>query len=310
MARYPLSCSVVVPVYNSEHTLAELVSRLKRVLTELCPAYEIILVNDGSRDGSWVRIQELVKQNKGVVGISMMRNYGQHNALLCGVRAARCDLVVTMDDDLQHPPEEIDKLLARLNEGYDVVYGLPKTLPHTFLRNLSSRLTKRLLAFVMGIPTVRDIGSFRAFRTRLRKAFETYQSSSLILDVLLAWGTTNFGSVVVDENPRQAGRSNYSFGMLFAQAMLILVGYSTMPLRVASMMGFVFTLFGLAIFLYVVVLYFTSGSIPGFPFLASIISIFSGMQLFALGIFGEYLARMYDRSMDRPTYVVSENIGQ
>lgn len=300
------TCSIVVPVYNSQSTLNELVTRLGKVLESLTSQFEVILINDGSRDSSWEEIRRLSRDFPWVKGINMMRNYGQHNAILCGVRAARFDVVVTMDDDLQHPPEEIHKLLDKLAEGYDVVYGLPQKLPHAFWRNVFSKLTKRILSLVMGIPTVRDIGAFRAFRTNLRRAFEAFQSPTVILDVLLSWATTSFATTMVDENQREVGTSNYNFAKLFSQAMLILTGYSTAPLRFVSILGFSFTIFGLVLFLYVMVLYFTAGSIPGFPFLSSIISLFSGAQLFALGIFGEYLARIFDRSMERPSYVIGE----
>ncbi len=302
------SCSVVVAVYNSELTLEPLVSQLGEVLPTVAAAYEVILVNDGSRDCSWERICDLSQRYAWVRGINMMRNYGQHNALLCGLRAARSVVVITMDDDLQHPPREIPKLLTHLDEDHDVVYGFPRKLPHSLWRNLFSRMTKRTLAFVMGIKTVSEISAFRAFRTDLREAFTTYQSSGVIIDVLLSWGTTRFTSIPVDEEPRQVGQSNYNFSKLVAQALLILTGYSTIPLRLASYVGFGFTLFGLLVFLYVLYIYFAAGSIPGFPFLASIISLFSGVQLFTLGIFGEYLARVFDRSMDRPTYVIGEQV--
>jgi len=300
-------CSVIIPVYNGADTLPELIDRLEKVISCLCPEFEAILVNDGSRDHSWQVIQDLSVKHRWVMGINMRRNYGQHNALLCGVRAAQYPVCITMDDDLQHLPEEIGKLLTTLAEGYDVVYGLPQKLPHALWRNLFSRLIKRLLAFVMDIPTLKDIGSFRAFRTDLRQAFVDYQNPNVILDVLLSWGTTSFGTVQVEEEQRQAGSSNYNFRKLFKIAMLLLTGYSTAPLQIASQTGFVATIFGFLILFYVLFIYITAGSIPGFPFLASIISIFGGLQLFTLGIFGEYLARMFDRSMDRPTYVIKES---
>ncbi len=300
------SLSVVVPVYNSQPSLALLVQALAAELPSLAGQYEVILVNDGSRDASWEEIQRLCQLYPWLRGINLMRNYGQHNALLCGLRSARFAVTVTMDDDLQHPPSEIPAMLAKLNEGYDVVYGFPRKLPHALWRNLFSRLTKKVLAFVMGIPTVSEISAFRAFRTHLREASLHYQSPGVIIDVLLSWGTSRFTSVPVHEEPRKIGHSNYNFARLAAQVFLILTGFSTVPLRIASWVGFLFTLFGLAVFIYVVAIYFTLGSIPGFPFLASIISLFSGMQMFALGIFGEYLARIFDRSMDRPTYVIHQ----
>ena len=234
----------------------------------------------------------------------MMRNYGQHNATLCGVRAACHEVVVTMDQDLQHPPHEIPLLLAKLEEGYDVVYGAPRKLPQSLWRNVMTAGIKWILAKVIGLPSVHNVSAFRAFRTNLREAFTNFQSPSLILDVLLSWGTTRFTSVQVTIAP--ADRSNYSFSMLVRTATLILIGYSTLPLRFASWIGFGMTIFGLGVFIYVLVVYFTAGSPPGFPFLASMIALVSGAQLFTLGIFGEYLARMFDRSMDRPPYVIQE----
>jgi hypothetical protein len=164
------------------------------------------------------------------------------------------------------------------------------------------------LAKVIGLPSVRNVSAFRAFRTNLRDAFANFQSPTLILDVLLSWGTTRFTSVQVNIPP--AERTNYNFKMLVQAAMLILIGYSTLPLRFASWVGFSMTLFGLGVFIYVVTIYFMAGSLPGFPFLASIIALFSGTQLFALGIFGEYLARMFDRSMDKPSYVIQQTVGK
>lgn len=302
------SCSVIIPVYNSENTIHQLIERLNSALPLSCSSYEVILVNDGSRDRSWEMISQLAQKHAWIVGINLMRNFGQHNALLCGVRFARNDIIITMDDDLQHPPEEIHKLLEKINEGFDVVYGSAKKLPHDFWRNLSSRLTKRVIAWVMGIPGIWYIGSFRAFKTNLRNAFTTYQSHHVILDVLLSWGTTRFGIVSVEEAPRAYGHSNYTLKTLFRQALFVLTGFSTVPLRIASLLGFAMVIFGIAILAYVLFVYFTAGSIPGFPFLSSIIALFSGAQLFSLGIFGEYLAHIFERSMDRPTYVVEETI--
>jgi len=303
----PGGLSVVIPVYNSADTLEELAARLERVLPDLANRYELVLVNDGSHDGSWEAIQKLSARNEWVRGFNLMRNYGQHNALLAGIRQARGETIVTMDDDLQHPPEEIHKLLDRLAQGCDVVYGVPAKMPHSWWRNLFSWLAKRILASIMGVRTLREFSAFRAFHTRLRDAFAGYQNPNVQIDVLLSWGTARFATVTVDETPRLHGQSNYNFWKLFQYTMVVLTGFSIVPLRIASMLGFLFTFLGIGVFLYVTAVYFVLGSVPGFPFLASIISIFSGMQLFALGIFGEYLARIFDRSMDRPPYVLYES---
>ena len=303
-----MNLSVVIPVYKGETLIEPLVAQLNKILPTVSEKYEVILVNDGSPDNSWQLIQGLVRKHTWIRGICMMRNYGQHNATLCGVRAACYEVTITMDQDLQHPPEEIPLLLAKLAEGYDVVYGAPRKLPQALWRNLMTAAIKWILAKVIGLPSIHNVSAFRVFRTNLREAFVNFQSPSLILDVLLSWGTTRFTSVPVDI--AHAEHTNYNFVMLIRAAMLIMMGYSTLPLRFASLIGFAMTLFGVGIFVYVLTVYFTAGSLPGFPFLASIIALFSGAQLFALGIFGEYLARMFDRSMDRPTYVIQEVVGK
>ena len=303
-----MNLSIVIPVYRGEALIEPLVERLATALPMFAKKYEVILVNDGSPDHSWDQIESLSKKHNWVRGIRLMRNYGQHNATLCGMRVANYEVTVTMDQDLQHPPEEIPLLLAKLEEGYDVVYGAPRKLPQGVIRNLLTANIKRLLANVMGVPSVKNISAFRAFRTELRSAFANFQSPALTIDVLLSWGTARFASIPVDIG--EAESSNYTFRALVKTAMTILTGYSTMPLRLASWIGFAMTIFGLGVFIYVITIYFTLGSLPGFPFLASIIALFSGAQLFALGIFGEYLARMFDRSMDRPTYVIQETVGE
>ena len=302
-----MNLSIVVPVYRGEKLVEPLVARLSKALPDFTEKYEIILVNDGSPDGSWGVIEQLAKKYKWVRGIRLMRNFGQHNATLCGVRLARYDVIITMDQDLQHPPEDIPLLLAELEKGFDVVYGSPRKLPQSFIRNLLTANIKRILANIMGVPSVKNISAFRAFPAHLRSAFENFQSPTMILDVLLSWGTTRFTSIQVDI--AEARNSNYNFAALVEISLLILVGYSTKPLRLASWIGFAMTLFGIGVFVYVMVVYFLAGSLPGFPFLSSIIALFSGAQLFALGIFGEYLARMFDRSMDRPPYVIHQSIG-
>jgi glycosyltransferase involved in cell wall biosynthesis len=303
----PAGISVVVPVYRSAAILPELHERLTSALAALADHHEIILVEDAGGDDSWAVIERLAEHDGSVRGIRMSRNYGQHNALLCGIRAARYDVVVTLDDDLQNPPEEIGKLIALLEGGADVVYGTPTNEQHGFLRDQSSRITKLALQSAMGAETARNVSAFRAFRANLRDAFTTYRGPYVSIDVLLTWGTTRFSHVPVRHEPRLVGASNYTFRKLVTHAFNMMTGFSTLPLQIASVIGFLFTLFGFGILVFVLVSYLTNGAVvPGFAFLASIIAIFSGAQLFALGIIGEYLARMHFRAMDRPTYFVRE----
>ncbi len=299
------SLSVVVPVYNSARLLPGLLARLESALSARPAPFEVILVDDCSRDESWNVIEDLRRERSWLTGVHLMRNYGQHNALLCGIRRARHDVVVTMDDDLQHPPEECARLLAKLEEGYDVVYGTPQVERHGFWRDLASRFTKFALQSSMGAATARNVSAFRVFRRFLSDSFAGYEGQFVSIDVLLTWGTTRFAALPVRHDERKIGASNYTFRKLVTHALNMLTGFSTFPLQVASLVGFAFTLFGALVLVYVLVRYLLEGTrVPGFPFLASMIAIFSGAQLFALGIIGEYLARIHFRMMGRPTYTV------
>jgi undecaprenyl-phosphate 4-deoxy-4-formamido-L-arabinose transferase len=302
-----LGISVVVPAYNSELSLRELTRRVQQTLEAATREYELILVDDASRDGTWALIQELVQVDSRIRGVHLMRNYGQHNALLCGIRLARQDLILTMDDDLQHPPEEIPKLLKQLRQDTDVVYGTPASEQHGLWRDVATQVTKFALQSSMGAPIARKAGAFRLFRTQLRDAFAGYDGPYVSIDVLLTWATTRFDAVEVRHEPRRLGVSNYTFRKLVVHALNMLTGFSTWPLQLASLIGFFFTAVGTVALLFVVIRYLIQGGVvPGFSFLASMIAIFSGAQLFALGIIGEYLARMHARTIQHPVYTVRE----
>ena len=297
--------SVVIPVYNSQTSLPQLIGRLTSVLDKNCSKYEIILVNDGRKDQSWQIIQELSQNYPQIRAYDLMRNFGQHNALLCGIKEAQGDVIVTLDDDLQHPPECIPDLLAKLEEGFDVVYGVPRTEQHSGWRNLTSKLIKIFLKKAMRVPAAQEISAFRAFRSDVKRSFSNYDGVFVSIDVLISWGTTRFSSVKVDHHQRVFGKSQYSLKKLFNHAVTLITGFSIFPLQVSSGMGFLSILFGVVVLIYVFIKYLTSGgAVPGFTFLASIIAIFSGAQLFAIGIIGEYLGRLYSRTIGQPTYVI------
>ena len=273
--------SIVVPVYRSALILPQLVAELERVLPGCSERYELILVNDASPDASWTAIRELSKNRAWIQGINLMRNVGQHNALLCGIREARYNVIVTIDDDLQNPPSEIPKILCKLlKEDFDVVYGIPEREQHGLLRDLASRITKVVLQNAMGAEIASNISAFRAFRTRIRESFKSYVGPFVSIDVLLTWGTKRFGALKVVHASRREGRSGYTLRMLVAHAFNMMTGFSVIPLQIASITGFSFTVFGFLTLAYVIGSYFIYGSpVAGFPFLASIIAIFSGTAL-------------------------------
>jgi undecaprenyl-phosphate 4-deoxy-4-formamido-L-arabinose transferase len=304
-----VSISVVIPVYKGAKSIGGVVNDLAEHLPRIADSYEAILVEDDGGDNSWSVIQQLAQQYEWVRGIKLMRNAGQHNALLCGIRAAQYELIVTMDDDGQHPASEIAKLLPKLDEGYDVVYGAPEARHHNTGRILASFVIRFALSNAMGTEASRYTSAFRVFRTRIRNAFATYNSPYVSIDVLLSWGTRRFTHVVVEHKERESGTSTYTFRKLATLAITMLTGFSVLPLRLASYIGFGLTIFGIILFIYVVpvrLLISRYTGIEGFTFLASMISIFSGAQMFTMGIIGEYLARMHFRLMEKPAYVIHE----
>jgi len=304
-----ITTSVVIPVYRGAGSLPELTKRLIAVFEKHSLTYEIIFVNDASPDDGWLVIEKLVDQFPGVRGIDLMKNSGQHNALLCGVRAARYDVIITMDDDLQHPPEYIPALLDKLAEGYDLVYGNPLKEPRSFIRNFLSRIVKRVI-LRYGSGRDIDICSFRAFRSSLRKAFESVNHPSIFLDLMLSWGARRTGEVRLPHDVRLVGTSSYTPMRLLRHAMNMLTSFSVMPLHLASWLGFTFMIFGLLILVVTLIDFLVHGRVvPGFTFLASMLAIFSGAQLFAVGILGLYLARMYEGMMAKPPYVIRDEIG-
>lgn len=302
--------TIVSPVYNSAETLEDLVEAVHQVMEKSSDPWEMILVNDGSADESWEKISELTDRYPRVKGICFMRNYGQHNALLAGIRIARYEVTVTIDDDLQHPPEEIPKLLEVLDDGIDVVYGYPEKETHGLLRNTASVVTKIVLQGAIGAETARRVSAFRALRTSLRSAFASSRGPYVNLDVLLTWGSSRFAAIPVRRDKRKAGVSNYTFRKLVRHAFNMMTGFSSLPLQFAILLGLVFTLFGIGILLYVMIGYYLHGTeAPGFSFLASIIAIFSGATLFSLGVIGEYIAQMHFRIMMKPVYTIRETAG-
>ena len=295
--------SVVVPVFNSADTISELVDRISQVLTNEHRKFEIILVDDGSRDESWKQIVAVSESRSSVVPIRLTRNFGQHNALLCGLRKARFATTVTIDDDLQHPPEEIPRLLKQLSVA-DVVYGAPTKQQHGLLRNLASTMTKVALSGGMGAENARHLSAFRAFRTSLRDGFKGFSAPNVSIDVLLTWATSRFTYIEVEHHPRTQGTSNYTVRRLLAHALNMITGFSILPLQIASILGLSATLFGGGLLAYLLIRWAVGGAIvPGFTFIASAIVLFGGVQLFALGLIGEYIARIHVRSMGRPAYL-------
>jgi undecaprenyl-phosphate 4-deoxy-4-formamido-L-arabinose transferase len=299
--------SVVVPAYRSPGTLERLCAELRQEVGPLVDELEIVIVDDGSGDGTWSTIEKLSVTNPDVRGIRLLRNYGQHNALLAGIRSAGMPLVLTMDDDLQNPPREVRHLLEALTPDIDLVYGRPAAERQSAARNVASKTAKWAMARTLGPDVYPRSGAFRLFRRELIAAADNVHDPSTSVDVLLSWATNSICDVTVEYDERPGGRSGYTIRGLLRHAANMITGYSTRPLRWVSAFGFVAALFGFALLAYVIVRFLLDGSdVAGFTFLAATITFFSGVQLLSLGVVGEYLGRMHFRSMGKPPYVVRE----
>ena len=223
-----LDLSVVVPVYRSEQTLPQLVERLLAVLDRTGLGYEIVLVEDGSPDNSWKVLAELQARHADrLVAVQLMRNFGQHNALMCGFRRSRGDLVVTLDDDLQQPPSEIPALLEALTPDVDLVYGVSIASQHRRGRRVTTALAKRALQHVFGVQRATVITSFRAFRSTLSDVALGSPGPLFSLDNMFAAATTRITAVDVRHDPRTSGSSQYTFPKLYAHAMNMVAGSTT-----------------------------------------------------------------------------------
>lgn len=294
--------SVVAPCYNDSGGLHELVRRIKAALPNDKP--EIIIVNDGSQDDTADVLDALTTDDPDVVAISLMRNFGQHNATLAGIRQATAPICVTMDSDLQHRPEDIPRLVELVRRGADVAYATPARDPSP-IRYRLSRWTKTALRVFAGVEFASYVSAFRAFKTELRRTFADHRSPFVSIDVLLSWGARRTERIEVQFEQRNDGRSSYSVMRLVKHAVNLITGFSVRPLQLASVIGLATTLIGFLFFVLTIINYFwRGGGVAGFSTIMVLMTMFAGVQLLMLGIIGEYLSRIYIRLMDRPTYVV------
>ncbi len=299
-----LDLSVVVPVYRSAATLRSLTQRLLPVLENTGLSFEVIFVDDGSSDETWEVLRDLQRFHcTRIVAIQLMRNYGQHNALMCGFRHSRADFVVTMDDDLQNPPEEIPKLIdAITTSDMDLVYGRYAGKKHHSWRNIGSILVNTFYRLVF--KSNRTVSAFRIIRRELLESTFTYNLNFTFIDGLLAWNTQRIGEVLVEHHPRSAGRSGYSIARLLVLAFNLFTNFSLLPLQLVSGLGFLVACGGFAGAFYYLMRYLLAGIlVPGFASIIIAVLVLGGVQLLSLGIIGEYLGRLHLNVNRKPQYV-------
>jgi Glycosyl transferase family 2 len=303
--------SVVVPVYNGADTIGLLAERVARVFAD-ARSWELIFVVDGGHDRSWETVVGLAEHDSHVRGIELFRNFGQANATLAGIRQARYDTVVTMDDDLQHRPETIPSLLEILTPDVDLVYGQPVRDEHSWWRNASSRVVKRSIAAASGTGRiVHDASAFRAFRTSMRDGFANVDNPDVAIDVMLSWVTTRYATCAVPMDQRANGESAYTFPSLLRHSLNLITGYSAKPLRLAVSISIAFVV-GTALLVATAPWHLAGRTIGGGTSAHSVAALFAivgCVQLIVLGVIGEYLGRVHSRTLGRPGYVVRRSVG-
>lgn len=303
--------SVVIPIYNEQENLPELYRRLKIVFEEnLETTYEIMFVDDGSRDNSWSIIEDLHNQNKSVKGIKFPRNFGHHIAITAGLDHANGNFVVLMDGDLQDPPEEIPKLYEKSKEGYDVVCAIRKTRKDRILKKLSSKSFHSLFKILANVEIDPNTGIFRLMSRQAVDAFNSCREKARLIPGLISWTGFSHIGVVTVRDARYAGNTKYSFYKSLILALNSITAFSYFPLRLATYVGSIAALlsFILGIFMLIKKIFF---GIPilGYASLMIAITFIGSIQLLMIGIMGEYIGRIYTECQDRPLYVLAEKLG-
>ena len=304
-----IEISVVIPVYNASLSLKNLVEDLFIVLKNNFNSYELILVNDKSLDDSWNIITNLCKSYSWIKGIELRKNIGQHNSILAGLKYAEGDRIITMDDDCQHSPKYIVDLNAELDKGHDVCYANYISKKHNLFRKLGSKINNLIVTLLFRKPWNLNLTPFRCISYQVKDEIIKNKAPSVYLDGLILSITRNISRILVIHNDRKFGKSNYTFLKLLNLWMQMLTGFSVVPLRVASILGFFFSISGFIIALWLVFFKSITGETPvGWTSLLVVILFLGGIQLVALGFIGEFLGRTYLAANNYPQFSVKETI--
>ncbi|OWY22116.1 glycosyltransferase [Sphingobacteriales bacterium UPWRP_1] len=302
--RQTIDYSVVVPVFNGEATIEELFTRIQKVFDSLKQTFEVIFVEDCGADNSWQIITLLKsKYPKQVVGIKLVKNFGQHNATLCGCHFARGQYIITIDDDLQTPPEEIPKLIdARQQSLADVVYGVYPVKKHSVVRRLGSAIVRK--TFKLGAGTRNEGSSFRLIDHDIIAKIVMHTQNFIYIDEILQWYTNQIVAVAVMHEARKKGQSGYPLLKLILFTLDLIINYTAIPLRIMTYGGLLFSVVFFCVGLYYIYDKIVSDTQLGFTSLITAIFFTTGIILFCLGIIGEYLRRIYMGQNQRPQYAI------
>lgn len=295
--------SIVIPVYNSENTLSELLERLTKTISTLNYNFQIILIDDGSKDQSWNKIEDLFTKYPAITALRLTKNFGQQAALLGGFKFCKGELIITMDDDLQHPPEEIAKLIAKFDETKaSVVYGLPSNKQHSAIRNVSSKAVTLTSA-----DGDHQGSSFRLIKKEIiEKIIINHQYNFLFIDALLNWYTSNFVTVEVEHHPRKSGKSGYTFTKLFSIHFKTMINYSVAPLKSFIIGGIIISIISFITGSYFIWKKLMFDVPLGYTSLIVAILFSSGLIFLGLGFIGLYIHKIYEFNLHKPNYFVNK----
>ncbi|MEO5570558.1 MAG: glycosyltransferase family 2 protein [Bacteroidia bacterium] len=300
-----MDISVIVPVYRSESTLEELFGRIDNVLGKDY-TYEVIFVDDDGGDNSWNVIEQLhAKHPEKITAIKLSKNFGQHNAIMCGMHYTKGKFIVTIDDDLQIPPEELIKLIQKQKEtNAELVYGVYGQKEHARLRNKGSEMVQKIFRYVF--KTTGDITSFRLIKTEMKTKISQHAQSFIFIDGLLHWHTNKISRVLVEHKPRQQGQSGYSFVKLFALAGNLLFNFTTLPLKLMIGAGFTCAVISLIIAVIFMIRKLVYDVPLGFTAIIVTILFIGSILMLFLGILGEYISRLYANQNQKPQFSVKQ----
>ncbi|MGB9715884.1 MAG: glycosyltransferase family 2 protein [Thermodesulfovibrionales bacterium] len=300
--------TVIVPIKNEEENIPELYSRLTTQMEKL-GTHEIIMVDDGSTDRSWQIIKELNARDSRIKGISFSRNFGHHIALTAGLDYAKGDTIIFIDGDLQDPPEEIPKLYAKFKEGYDLVYGIRTKRQDNIFKKIPSYLFWWILRKFSDVNMPQGQTMLRIMSRRIADVIREMREHARFIHGMMAWAGYTASTVEIKHNPRLKGKTKYNLPGMFKLAFHAVTSFSTVPLRLATYLGFISSFISLVVGIYFIYLKIFYG-IPVLGYASIIVSIFfvGGIQLLVLGIFGEYLGRTYQEVQKRPLYIIKEYI--
>lgn len=302
--------SIVIPVYKSKDVVGITVDEILKVLSLHSINGEIILVNDGSPDDSWQVIRTLAERHDNVVAIDLLRNYGQHTAVYCGIANAKGDYIITMDDDMQNPPSEIPKLIEKIAEGYDLVFGKFKQKMHGPFRLLGTKLVGYLNQQIFGKPKELTLTNIRIFTRKTAQLMLNYRTNYPYIPGLLLMHASKIANVEVVHQKREIGSSNYTLFRILKLVTRLLFNYSSFPLQVISGAGVIVSFLSFCAGMFYIIKGIAQGaSVPGWTTIVVLLSFLCGFILVVLGVMGEYLARMMNQMANSQSFLIRQKVG-